>query len=79
MFFGIGDPAFAAESGSGIVRSRSTLPRSDLRTTETSLSASSVQRVSGFRRYHGDNGVPALDRQLLDQFGMKQFGIKQSD
>ena len=45
MFFGIGVPVFAAESGSRIVRGRSTLHRSDLRTMETSLSASSVQRV----------------------------------
>ena len=44
MFFGIGVPAFAAESGSGIVRSRSTLPGSDLRSMKTSLSASSGQR-----------------------------------
>ena len=31
MFFGIGVPAFAAESGSGIVFSRSTLPGSEVK------------------------------------------------
>ena len=44
--FGIGVPAFAAESGSDIVRSRSTLPGSDLHKTEPSdFSAFSVQRT----------------------------------
>jgi hypothetical protein len=45
MFVGIGVRAFAAESSSGIVFAVATLPRSDLRTMETSLSASNVQRV----------------------------------
>ena len=31
MFFGIGVPAFTTESGSGIVRGRSTLPGSDVK------------------------------------------------
>ena len=43
--FGIAVPAFAEESGSGIVCSRSTLPRSALDTMKTSSSASSVQRT----------------------------------
>ena len=67
--FGIGAPMFAAESGSGTVFSRSTLPRSDLRSMETTLSASNGQRTrlahilwSACRlvgaRYHLDNALP---------------------
>lgn len=65
MIFGEGVPASTAESGRGIVRGRSTLPRSALAKIESSASAPSVQMDPDFiaRRLAGAR------YQLDDHFG----------